>query len=81
MLQHATLEVAPKYVERSVEFWELLGFELVDAIVVEGFDASLASRAEAGFEVARGSAHWGVLRAKVVAPGGHVIELMEAQPR
>ncbi len=29
MLQHVTLEVAPGDVERSVEFWELLGFERV----------------------------------------------------
>jgi catechol 2,3-dioxygenase-like lactoylglutathione lyase family enzyme len=31
MLQHVTLEVAPDDVERSVAFWELLGFERVEA--------------------------------------------------
>jgi hypothetical protein len=30
MLQHVTLEVAPEDVERSLEFWELLGFERVE---------------------------------------------------
>ena len=30
MLQHVTLEVAPEEIERSVEFWELLGFQRVD---------------------------------------------------
>jgi catechol 2,3-dioxygenase-like lactoylglutathione lyase family enzyme len=29
MLQHVTLEMAPGDVERSLEFWELLGFERV----------------------------------------------------
>lgn len=31
MLQHVTLEVTPGDVERSVEFWRLLGFERVEA--------------------------------------------------
>lgn len=31
MLQHVTLEVAPEDIERSVEFWALLGFERVEA--------------------------------------------------
>lgn len=30
MLQHVTLEVAPEDVERSLGFWELLGFERVE---------------------------------------------------
>jgi len=30
MLQHVTLEVAPEDIERSVEFWVLLGFQQVD---------------------------------------------------
>jgi catechol 2,3-dioxygenase-like lactoylglutathione lyase family enzyme len=30
VLQHVTLEVAPSDVERSVEFWELLGFRRVE---------------------------------------------------
>lgn len=31
MLHHVTLEVVPEEVERSVELWELLGFERVEA--------------------------------------------------
>ena len=30
MLQHVTLEVAPEDIERSVEFWALLGFRRVE---------------------------------------------------
>jgi len=30
MLQHVTLEVAPADIERSVELWQLLGFERVE---------------------------------------------------
>lgn len=30
MLQHVTLEVAPEEIERSVEFWTLLGFRQVE---------------------------------------------------
>jgi catechol 2,3-dioxygenase-like lactoylglutathione lyase family enzyme len=30
MLQHVTLEVAPDDIERSLEFWTLLGFQQVD---------------------------------------------------
>jgi hypothetical protein len=30
MLQHVTLEVSPEDVERSIELWELLGFQQVD---------------------------------------------------
>jgi Glyoxalase/Bleomycin resistance protein/Dioxygenase superfamily len=30
MLQHVTLEVAPEEIERSVEFWTLLGFRRVE---------------------------------------------------
>jgi catechol 2,3-dioxygenase-like lactoylglutathione lyase family enzyme len=30
MLQHVTLEVAPADIERSVEFWVLLGFQQVE---------------------------------------------------
>lgn len=30
MLQHVTLEVAPGDIERSVEFWDLLGFRRVE---------------------------------------------------
>ena len=31
MLQHVTLEVFPSEIGQSVEFWELLGFERVEA--------------------------------------------------
>jgi catechol 2,3-dioxygenase-like lactoylglutathione lyase family enzyme len=31
MLQHASLEIRPDQVEASVAFWELLGFERVEA--------------------------------------------------
>jgi catechol 2,3-dioxygenase-like lactoylglutathione lyase family enzyme len=30
MLKHVTLEVAPKDIERSIEFWTLLGFQQVE---------------------------------------------------
>lgn len=30
MLQHVTLEVAPGDIERSIAFWDLLGFEQVE---------------------------------------------------
>lgn len=30
MLQHVTLEVAPEDIERSIEFWTLLGFRQVE---------------------------------------------------
>ena len=115
-LQHVTLEVKPDEIERSVEFWELLGFKHVEApaalaetfvwmehagaqihlernpapvvpphghaaVVVEGFDATVERLRNAGFEVTRGREHWGAPRAKAVAPGGHVVELMGAPPR
>ncbi|MDP9189579.1 MAG: hypothetical protein M3O25_10050 [Actinomycetota bacterium] len=31
MLQHVAIEVAPDEVERSLEFWSLVGFEQVDS--------------------------------------------------
>lgn len=116
MLQHVTLEVLPGDVERSVEFWELLGFARAEppaalaetfvwveregtqihlernesptvpphghaAVVVADFGEALAGLRDAGFEVAAGREHWGAPRAKAVAPGGHVVELMAAPPR
>lgn len=36
---------------------------------------------EHGFEVVAGREHWGAVRAKAVAPGGHRVELMAAPPR
>ncbi len=110
-----TLEVAPGDVERSVEFWTLLGFERVEAppalaqtftwmerngtqihlernesptvparghaaVVAEDFERALAGLREAGFEPTPGHEHWGAARAKAIAPGGHVVELMAAPP-
>lgn len=115
MLQHVTLELSLGDVERSVEFWELLGFAPVEpppalaetftwmerggtqihlernaspvvpphghaAVVVEDFDATVERLRGAGFEVAPGREHWGAPRAKAIAPGGHVVELMAAAP-
>jgi catechol 2,3-dioxygenase-like lactoylglutathione lyase family enzyme len=114
MLQHVGIEVSPADVERSVSFWELLGFERVEpppglreftwleregtqihlmptgspivpgrghvAIVAPDFEEAVASLGEAGFEVDRRSEYWGAPRAKAVAPGGHVVELMASPP-
>jgi catechol 2,3-dioxygenase-like lactoylglutathione lyase family enzyme len=115
MLHHVGIEVRPVEIERSVELWQLLGFELVEppatlreftwleregtqvhlmptesptvpprghtAVVVPGFERTLAALAEHGFEVEGGREHWGAPRAKVVAPGGHRIELMARPPK
>jgi catechol 2,3-dioxygenase-like lactoylglutathione lyase family enzyme len=50
------------------------------AVVVEDLEAAFARLDEAGFEVRRRSEHWGAARAKAIAPGGHVVELMAAPP-
>lgn len=50
------------------------------AVVVADFEATVAALGERGFEVRPGSEHWGVPRAKAVAPGGHLVELMAAPP-
>src|ERR1044072_949329 len=107
MLQHVAIEVATADLERSVELWELLGFERVEppeslaeftwlerggtqihllpteaptvpphahvAVVVGGFDDAFERIAAAGFEIERRGKHWGAPRAKVIAPGGHVV--------
>ncbi|MFP5389501.1 MAG: VOC family protein [Thermoleophilia bacterium] len=114
MLHHVGIEVAPAEIERTVELWQLLGFELVEppaslseftwleregtqvhlmptesptvpsrghtAVVVADFECAFAALSERGFEVARRREHWGAPRARVVAPGGHRIELMAAPP-
>jgi catechol 2,3-dioxygenase-like lactoylglutathione lyase family enzyme len=115
MLHHVTLEVAPTDIERSLELWELLGFERVEpppplaetfvwvehggtqihlernesptvprhghaAVVVADFERAVEGLREHGFEVTLGREHWGAPRAKVVAPGGHPVELMAAPP-
>ncbi len=111
-----TLELRPGDIERSVEFWELLGFERVEApaalaetftwverkgtqihlernddpivppnghvaIVVADFERAVEGLRKAGFKVQPGREHWGAPRAKVIAPGGHTVELMAAPPR
>jgi catechol 2,3-dioxygenase-like lactoylglutathione lyase family enzyme len=114
MLQHVGIEVRPADLERSVEFWELLGFERVEppeslaeftwlerggtqihllptesptvpprahvAVVAPNFEQAFERIAAAGFEIERRNEYWGAPRAKVSAPGGHVVELMEAPP-
>jgi catechol 2,3-dioxygenase-like lactoylglutathione lyase family enzyme len=116
VLQHVTLEVLPSDIERSVEFWALLGFAEVTpppqlaatftwlesrgtqihlertesptvpphghaAVVVADFAGTVERLREHGFEVRLGREHWGAPRAKVLAPGGHRVELMAAAPR
>jgi catechol 2,3-dioxygenase-like lactoylglutathione lyase family enzyme len=114
MLHHVGIEVAPAEIERTIELWQLLGFELVEppaslseftwlerdgtqvhlmptesptvpgrghtAIVVADLESAFATLAEQGFEVERRRAHWSVPRARVIAPGGHRVELMAAPP-
>jgi catechol 2,3-dioxygenase-like lactoylglutathione lyase family enzyme len=115
VLQHVTLEVSAGDIERSAEFWTLLGFERVEApaalaetftwlerngtqihlernespavpphghaaVVVEDFEQAAQRLRDGGFEVRPGREHWGAPRAKAVAPGGHVVELMAAPP-
>jgi hypothetical protein len=50
------------------------------AVVAPDFEATCERVAAAGFEVERRSEYWGAPRAKVAAPGGHVVELMAAPP-
>lgn len=51
------------------------------AVVVADFPRAVEGLRAAGFEVRRGSEHWGAQRAKAIAPGGHAVELMAAPPR
>jgi catechol 2,3-dioxygenase-like lactoylglutathione lyase family enzyme len=114
VLHHVGVEVEPGDVERSIVFWELLGFQRVEppaalarftwlegggtqihllptepptvpsaghvAVVAPDFERAVAGLTEAGFQVSRRSEYWGAPRAKVVAPGGHTVELMSAPP-
>ncbi len=114
MLRHVGIEVKPADVERSIRFWELLGFEQVEppaalaeftwlerggtqihllptegptvpssghvAVLAPDFEGAVAALADAGFEVGRRNEYWGSPRAKALAPGGHVVELMAAPP-
>jgi hypothetical protein len=50
------------------------------AVVVADFEQTVERLREAGFDVTPGSQHWGAPRAKVVAPGGHQVELMSFPP-
>jgi catechol 2,3-dioxygenase-like lactoylglutathione lyase family enzyme len=50
------------------------------AVVVADYERAVEQLRERGFEVAPGREHWGAPRAKVVAPGGHQVELMAAPP-
>jgi catechol 2,3-dioxygenase-like lactoylglutathione lyase family enzyme len=50
------------------------------AVVVPDFEATLAALAAHGFETERAREHWGAPRARVLAPGGHRVELMAAPP-
>ncbi len=50
------------------------------AVVVEDFEQTVERLRDARFEVNPGREHWGAPRAKAVAPGGHVVELMAASP-
>ena len=50
------------------------------AVVVADFERAVEGLRGAGFEVRPGREHWGAARAKVLAPGGHQVELMAAPP-
>lgn len=50
------------------------------AVVVPEFEATLARLRAAGFETEPAREHWGAPRARVLAPGGHRLELMAAPP-
>jgi catechol 2,3-dioxygenase-like lactoylglutathione lyase family enzyme len=50
------------------------------AVVAPDFDAAVAALRGLGFEVERRREHWGSLRAVVIAPGGHRVELMASPP-
>jgi hypothetical protein len=50
------------------------------AVVVANFEQTVEGLREAGFDVTPGRRHWGAPRAKAVAPGGHLVELMAAPP-
>lgn len=50
------------------------------AVVVADFERTVERLRDAGFEVTPGREHWGAARAKAVAPGGHLVELMSAPP-
>lgn len=51
------------------------------AVVVADFEGTIKRLRERGFEVTLGREHWGTPRAKTIAPGGHIVELMAARPQ
>jgi catechol 2,3-dioxygenase-like lactoylglutathione lyase family enzyme len=50
------------------------------AVVVDDFEQTVERLREDGFAVTPGREHWGAPRAKALAPGGHLVELMAAPP-
>jgi len=51
------------------------------AVVVADFERVFAALSTGGFEVERRREHWGAPRARVIAPGGHRVELMAHPPK
>jgi catechol 2,3-dioxygenase-like lactoylglutathione lyase family enzyme len=50
------------------------------AVVAPDFEETFERIATAGFAIERRREHWGALRAKAIAPGGHTVELMASPP-
>jgi catechol 2,3-dioxygenase-like lactoylglutathione lyase family enzyme len=50
------------------------------AVVAGDFEATAAALTAAGFAVQPRAQHWGVPRAYVRSPGGHLVEVMAAPP-
>lgn len=50
------------------------------AVVVPDFEPTLERLRARGFAVEPAREHWGAPRARVIAPGGHRVELMAAPP-
>jgi catechol 2,3-dioxygenase-like lactoylglutathione lyase family enzyme len=50
------------------------------AVVADDYDATLAALRADGFEAEPRREHWGVPRAYVRSPGGHLVEVMAAPP-
>ncbi len=48
------------------------------AVITPDFAPTYERVEAAGYEIERRGEHWGAPRAKVKAPGGHTVELMEA---
>jgi hypothetical protein len=83
MLQHVSIEIPPDEVDRSVEFWGLLGFDEVESPEPLGDAVRWLERdgtRDAGFQVEDTRQLWGADRAFVIAPGGHRVELMAEPP-